>query len=122
MEENFRLYAKNLLLTYENCPEEWTKEIVKHKLVDQILVYPYGPTKYQTKVKAWLVAQKENNFKCLIELVTDVSIRNPKTLDILGIRGRYEPARNILLALQDVQQFGDWIGEGFPGMLSMNIK
>ena len=129
----FRLNASRLFLTYSRCPEWWTKEFVRDKLVNEILVNKRGKEKYKTKVKAYVIAQERhgkkigegeyergNHFHCLLELEKKVNIENERELDVEEIHGNYQSVKNVWSVLNYVKKHGDWIGKGFPGMRDMD--
>ncbi len=132
----FRLNTKALFLTYSRCPESWSKEFMKQKLVDEILVNKRGNAKYKTKVKSWVISREDHqeavgsgdyergiHFHCLLELEKETNVRGEKTLDIEDsegniVHGNYQAVKDIFAVLNYVKKHGNWIGEGFPGMAS----
>jgi hypothetical protein len=123
MEESSKsnqLVAKSLLLTYKDCPKSWTKEFVKRRLVEDILVYKHGKDRLKSRVKAWIVARTEENdtatFICLFELEKRAEIQDTSEFDLRDAKGDYQAVSNLFLAAKDVKEHQDWIGEGFPGM------
>jgi hypothetical protein len=114
--EKDRISAKHLFLKYKNTPNEWTKEFVKNKLVDQILIYKNGPNKYKSKVKGWIIAQDGNNYACLIELDKVTDVGKLRDLDIYEVQAEYEVVKmNFFAIFQELQRY-DYKGEGLPGM------
>jgi hypothetical protein len=132
--EKFRLHSKCIFLTYSRCPSEWSKEFIKQKLVDEILVNKRGNERYKSKVKSWVISREDHkeaigsgdyergiHFHCLLELEKVIDIKDARILDIgdqneFVVHGNYQAVRDIFAVLNYVKKHGDWIGEGFPGM------
>lgn len=126
----FHIYARRLFLTYSRCPDSWTKEYVKKRLVDEILIYKQGERRYKTKVRAWIVAEENHkepiglgeyergvkHYHCLIEGQVKIEIKDERELDIEEVHGNYQAVENVFSVLNYVKKHGNWIGEGYPGM------
>jgi hypothetical protein len=134
--DNFRLHAMYLFLTYSRCPNKWSKEFVRKKLIEEILVNQRGDKKYKSKVRSWVIAEENHeekigsgdyerghHFHCLLECEKKVDIKNVSELDLKDeegniVHGNYQAVKDIFAVLNYVKKHGNWIGEGFPGMAS----
>lgn len=130
----FVINSRCLFLTYSRCPSGWSKEFMRKKLIEEILVWQRGDEKYKSRVKSWVIAEEDHkdpvgegdyerghHFHCLLELEKVINIKDARRLDIedengVIIHGNYQAVRDIFLVLNYVKKQGNYIGEGFPGM------
>jgi hypothetical protein len=124
--DKFRMAVKDLLLVYNNCPTDWTKEFILEKLHDQVLTHNYGKKRFKSRIKSWIISRKnyEDNiqFYCLFALDEIVEIKKQYHLDIENVHHTYIPVKDVMETLEYVKSQGEWAGKGFPGIQSTSEK
>jgi hypothetical protein len=122
-EKPFKINTRTLLLKYKGCPSYWTLEYVKARFIDHILIHRYGKNKFKSRVVAWIISRKQyqntSEFYCLFSLDSSWEVKNKEQLDLFGIGYVYKPVKDATKILDHVKSHGEWIGEGFPKVLSI---
>lgn len=111
---NFRLSAFHLFLTYpfhEHLSKKVILEELKKKLQIQWIIISFEGESYK-------------HFHILIKCKKRTNIKDPRSLDILGVHGNYKPAKNIKKAIIYICKENDVFAEGIDiqAFLDKNIE